>query len=321
MSIQCEELEDKVAMVSEERNAQQVRIDNQLRSDRLELVQPIESLQATHAALRSQNASLQADFASVQEMKNSSKESGRSRIRKLQQSVQALQRRVDETSYVDTIYTEQKQRIESLEKKETQAEQTRRMLSDKIQCILGNVESDIIVHENERFLQNTLDITPDETGVSVFGAGQKSGVFVADRVYSGVIENGSVLSRIEDILYTALDGKVITILNLGAMQLSYDKREFLFSNVLNGDQTKTTRRSVFLRTLFDCYTHKPSAWRPSNNTSTFMFPSSKPTCPLRRISQPMSRIPALANRSSLTNRRSTICSRSAGFQWIRATRT
>ena len=95
-------------MVSEERNAQKVRIDNQLRSDRLELVQPIESLQATHAALRSQNASLQADFASVQEMKNSSKESGRSRIRKLQQSVQALQRRVDETSYVDTIYTEQK---------------------------------------------------------------------------------------------------------------------------------------------------------------------------------------------------------------------
>ena len=83
--------------------------------------------------------------------------------------------------------------------------------------------------------------------LSLWGYGCRD-VFVADRVYSGVIENGSILSRIEDILYTALDGKVITILNLGAMQLSYDKREFLFSNVLNGDQTKTTRRSVFLRT-------------------------------------------------------------------------
>lgn len=232
-------------MVSEERNSQKVRIDNQLRIDRFGARQPIESLQATHAALQSQNASLQADFASVQEMKNSSKESGRSRIRKLQQSVQALQRRVDESSYVETIYSEQKQRIESLEKKETQAEQTRRMLSDKIQCILGNVESDIVVHENDRFIQNTLDITPDETGVSVFGAGQKSGVFVADRVYSGVIENGSILSRIEDILYTALDGKVITILNLGAMQLSYEKREFLFSMFGAPHQTKTIRRSAF----------------------------------------------------------------------------
>ena len=31
LSIQCEELEDKVAMISEERNTQKVRIDNQLR--------------------------------------------------------------------------------------------------------------------------------------------------------------------------------------------------------------------------------------------------------------------------------------------------
>ena len=163
-------------------------------------------------------------------MKNSSKESGRSRIRKLQQSVQALQHQVDETAIIDTIFIEQKQRIQSLEEKETQSEKTRRVISDKIQYILGNIESDVIVHECDRFNQNTLDITPDETCVSVYCVGQKSSVFTVDRVYSGVIENEVLLSRIEDILYTALDGKVITLLNLGAQFLSFEKREFLFGN-------------------------------------------------------------------------------------------
>ena len=185
-------------------------------------------MESEYASLASANTILQDDYKSVQELKNSTKETGLARIAALQDELNAWQQAVNESETIEELFVAHQDRLRNLQEKVTRSEKARRVLSDRIQTIKGNVISELIVNEADPSGSFILDVSPDERYVSISGIGYRSAPFGFERVFWGNYELGEIADSLSDALYSALDGKTITLLNLGVEASAVTKRQFLF---------------------------------------------------------------------------------------------
>ena len=164
-------------------------------------------------------------------MKNSTKESGQTRIRQLQEAVSALENELNQTQSIEEEFLLQTTHLQSLEEKVQRSERARRILSDKIQTLKGNVLSEVCIWDTPGVSGSYLtDVTPDETAVSICTSSERSALCVVDHVFDRTWSEGEVIEVIADYPYAALDGRTVTILNIGVKENGKKKREFLFSD-------------------------------------------------------------------------------------------
>ena len=165
------------------------------------------------------------------DMKNSTKESGQARIRQLQEAVSALETELTQSQNVEEEYLLQTTRLQSLEEKVQRSERARRILSDKIQTLKGNVLSEVCIWDTPGVTGPFItDVTPDETAVSICTSTERSSPCIVDHVFDRTWSEGEVIESIADFPYTVLDGRTVTILNLGVKENRHKKRNFLFSD-------------------------------------------------------------------------------------------
>ena len=158
-------------------------------------------------------------------MKNSTKESGQTRIRQLQEAVSALENELNQTQSIEEEFLLQTTHLQSLEEKVQRSERARRILSDKIQTLKGNVLSEVCIWDTPGVSGSYLtDVNPDETAVSICTSSERSALCVVDHVFDRTWSEGEVIEVIADYPYA------VTILNLGVKANGKKKREFLFSD-------------------------------------------------------------------------------------------
>ncbi|KNB41892.1 hypothetical protein JH06_4589 [Blastocystis sp. subtype 4] len=211
LAVRCEDLEDKVNEDSKGRMKEKYEID-----------QKLQSLESQHTDLSHTHTVLEADFNSVTDMKNSTKESGQTRIRQLQEAVSALENELNQTQSIEEEFLLQTTHLQSLEEKVQRSERARRILSDKIQTLKGNVLSEVCIWDTPGVSGSYLtDVTPDETAVSICTSSERSALCVVDHVFDRTWSEGEVIEVIADYPYAALDGVKAN---------GKKKREFLFSD-------------------------------------------------------------------------------------------
>ena len=191
-----------------------------------------EPLEQCHATLMATAASLAGDLASVTEMKNSSKESGHARIRELRETAETLEKDLEATrSEVEEAYLRQTTRLQALEEKVQRSERSRRVLSDRIQTLRGNVLAEVCVWQGNAAMGNFVtDVTPDETGISICSSRERSSMIQVDHVFDTGFSPSEVTQSIADYLYAALDGRSIVLLNTGVPATQTVKQGFLFGD-------------------------------------------------------------------------------------------
>lgn len=173
------------------------------------------------------NAKLQTEYQNGVDAKNNTKESRLARIAALQQELQACQHTLQESDRIEELFASRQARLQALQEKVNRSEKARRVLSDKIQTIRGNVVAALRVIETDPAGRFVLDVTPDERSVAVTGSGFRSPSFGYERVLWGNCGMEEIDGVLGDTLYSVLDGKTITVLSVGTQEVAAAKRQFL----------------------------------------------------------------------------------------------
>ncbi|KAK8820946.1 hypothetical protein AV274_6494 [Blastocystis sp. ATCC 50177/Nand II] len=218
----CEDLEDKVGEEGKGRAEEKARVNSAL-----------QVAEAEHASVAAVNAKLQTEYQNGVDAKNNTKESRLARIAALQQELQACQHTLQESDRIEELFASRQARLQALQEKVNRSEKARRVLSDKIQTIRGNVIAALRVIETDPAGRFVLDVTPDERSVAVTGSGFRSPSFGYERVLWGNCGMEEIDGVLGDTLYSVLDGKTITVLSVGTQEVAAAKRQFLIQNSPN----------------------------------------------------------------------------------------
>ena len=164
-------------------------------------------------------------------MKNSTKECGSQRIANLQSQVRALQESLHQSQVIEQEYNQQTARLQLLEEKVYRSEHSRRVLSDKIQTIKGNLLSHVILWTTPGLTTPYIvDAHPNGTSMTICSSTERSTEFTVNLVHSQSWQMDDIVSGVLDYLYMVLDGRSLAVLNMGMQELASTKRHFFFSD-------------------------------------------------------------------------------------------
>ena len=180
------------------------------------------------------NTRLQTEYQNSVDAKNNTKEARLARRSMLEKELQDCQRLLRESDRVEELFASRQARLQTLQEKVNRSEKARRVISDKIQTIRGNVMAVLRVLESDPAGRFVLDVSPDERNVAVTGNGFRSPSFAYERVFWGNCGMEEIGRVVGDMLYSVLDGKTITVLSLGTQEVGVAKRQFLIRDELNG---------------------------------------------------------------------------------------
>ena len=161
-------------------------------------------------------------------MRSSTKENSQNRINQLQISIDQLNKEIQNTANIETLYQLQNEKLQSLDSKVIRSENARRTISNRIQDIKGNISCFAVLSPFLHPGSSCLEVTPDETKVMMRNPIGKMIGYSYDRIFGGNFENEEIVETLSDLFYTVLDGKTITLLNYGVENLNSYKRQLLF---------------------------------------------------------------------------------------------
>lgn len=196
--------------------------------ERHEMDDELSLLEEQYAQLYARNKVLKADYANVQEMRSSTKENAQRRIDALQVEINEYSIEAKETECIEVMYTQQNEKLRKLEEKVVKSEKARRIISNRIQDIRGNVSCYAMVYPSLHPSDQCLDVSPDETKILIRNPLGKVVGYPYDRVFMGTNSNEEIVDSLSDLFYTVFDGKSITVLNYGVHNLHEVKERMLF---------------------------------------------------------------------------------------------
>ena len=161
-------------------------------------------------------------------MRSSTKENSQNRINQLQISIDQLNKEIQNTANIETLYQLQNEKLQSLDSKVIRSENARRTISNRIQDIKGNISCFAVLSPFLHPGSSCLEVTPDETKVMMRNPIGKMIGYSYDRIFGGNFENEEIVETLSDLFYTVLDGKTITLLNYSVESLNSYKRQLLF---------------------------------------------------------------------------------------------
>lgn len=182
--------------------------------------------------LYSRNSTLKADYASIQEVRTSTKEKSQSRINQLQNDIRIYSKETEETAVIETVYEQQNVKLRKLEEKVVKSEEARRTISNRIQDIKGNISCYAVISHSLHPGNQCVEASPDETKLLFHNMMGKTYSYGYDRVFGGNFDIQEIVNQLSDLFYTVLDGKNITLLNYGVENLNNYKRQLLFGIML-----------------------------------------------------------------------------------------
>ena len=161
-------------------------------------------------------------------MRSSTTKNSQNRINQLQKSIDQLKTEIQNTADIETRYQLQNEKIQNLDSKVIRSENARRIISNRIQDIKGNISCFAVLSPSLHPGSSCLEVTPDETKIMMRNPIGKMIGYSYDRVFGGNFENEEIVETLSDLFYTVLDGKTITLLNYSVESLNSYKRQLLF---------------------------------------------------------------------------------------------